>query len=101
MLIDMKNIIRAFKQEAWKDGISVSNELWPKLFEWIQEHILSDFLTQVTKQVDELVDIDPDLSEREIFERATRYMVGFLDAHSASVRIYDPQTDAFIRIISL
>ncbi len=96
MLIDMKNIIRAFKQEAWKDGISVSNELWPKLFEWIQEHILSDFLTQVTKQVDELVDIDPDLSEREIFERATRYMVGFLDAHSASVRIYDPQTEQML-----
>jgi len=92
MLIDMENTIGAFKQEVWKNGISVSNELWPKLLEWIQEHILSDFLTQITRQVDELVDIDPDLSEREIFEMASRYMVRFLDAHSASVRIYDLQT---------
>ena len=92
MLIDIENIIGAFKQEAWKNGISVSNELWPKLLGWIQEHILSDFLTQITRQVDEIVDIDPDLSERKIFEMASRYMVGFLGAHSASVRIYDPQT---------
>jgi len=96
MLIDMQNIIKAFKQETWKNGISVSNELWPKLLEWIQEHILSDFLAQITRQVDEIVEINPDLSERNIFEMATHYMVNFLDAHSASVRIYDPRTEQML-----
>lgn len=50
----------------------------------------SEFLQQLIQQVDEIVEIDPDLSEQKIFEEATKHMVSFLGAHHASVRLYDP-----------
>jgi signal transduction histidine kinase len=59
---------------------------------WVEESFLYDFLTQVTRQIEEIIRIDPDLDEQEILARATRHIVEFLDANSASVRIYDPQT---------
>ncbi|MBW1852256.1 MAG: GAF domain-containing sensor histidine kinase [Deltaproteobacteria bacterium] len=62
----------------------------------IEKHAFSIFLDRLVQQVDKIIEIDPDLSEREIFEEATRYMVDFLEAHSASVRIYDPQTEQML-----
>ncbi len=62
----------------------------------IEEHEFSDFLEQIIQQVDAIVEIDPDLSEKEIFEEATHHMVDFLDAHHASVRMYDPYTEQML-----
>ncbi len=39
-----------------------------------------------------MIEINPDLSESEILTKVTRYMMEFLGALSASVRIYDPNT---------
>lgn len=64
--------------------------------ERIENHSFSEFLDLVIRQVDEIVEINPDLSEREIFEEATHYMINNLGAHSASVRIYDPQTEQML-----
>ncbi len=64
--------------------------------EWLEEHVFSAFLDQVVRQVDEIVDIDPDLSERRILELALQCMVDFLKAESASVRIYDPLTEQML-----
>ncbi|MCP4666031.1 MAG: GAF domain-containing protein, partial [Deltaproteobacteria bacterium] len=96
MLIDFENLVRAIQREPWAEGASVDEAFWAGLITWMERHVLSDFLHQITHQVDEIVDIDPDLREREILERATRYMVDFLGAHSASVRIYDPKTAQMI-----
>jgi len=62
------------------------------LVEWIKQDVFPSFLAEVVSQVDSIVEIDPDLPERQILTKATRYMVDFLGALSASVRIYDPQT---------
>ena len=96
MLIDFENLVRAIQLEPWAKGASVDEEFWAGLIKWMEGHVLSDFLHQITHKVDEIVEIDPDLTEREILERATRYMVDFLGAHSASVRIYDPKTAQMI-----
>jgi signal transduction histidine kinase len=64
--------------------------------ERVENHSFSEFLELVIRQVDEIVDINPDLSEREIFEEATHLMITNLGAHSASVRIYDPQTEQML-----
>ncbi|SPD72764.1 ATPase/histidine kinase/DNA gyrase B/HSP90 domain protein [uncultured Desulfobacterium sp.] len=68
----------------------------PIFMERIENHSFSEFLDLVIRQVDEIVEINPDLSEREIFEEATHYMINNLGAHSASVRIYDPQTEQML-----
>ncbi|MBK5100450.1 MAG: GAF domain-containing sensor histidine kinase [Desulfobacteraceae bacterium] len=93
---NLDNLVKAIKLEPWAQVPSVDKDFWPLLMKWIDEHVLSDFLNQVIKQVDEIVEIDPDLPEPQILEKATRYMVDFLGAHSASVRIYDPETEQML-----
>lgn len=92
MLKDLENLVRAIRHEPWAKGISIDEDFWGFLAEWVENHVLSDFLDQIVSQVDEIVDIDPKLLEPQILEMATRHMVKFLGGHSASARIYDPQT---------
>jgi len=87
----VKKVERSVKSQPWANEL-FNRGAWPQLVEWIQREVLPAFLEEVTSQVDEVVEIDPDLSEPQILEKATRYMVDFLGARSASVRIYDPVT---------
>ena len=96
MLMNLQDLVKRIEEESRAKEISVDKDFWVFLTEWIQEHLLSGFLGQVTRQVDEIVEIDPDLPEPQILERATRFMVDFLGAHSASVRIYDPHTEQML-----
>jgi signal transduction histidine kinase len=96
MLIDVENLIKEIQREPWaKDG-PVDDDFWALVIEWFNEHVLFGFLEQVMRQVDTIVDINPELSERRILEGATQYMVEFLGAHHASVRIYDPQSEQML-----
>lgn len=82
----------SIKAQPWAKDLFQEEGPWSELIGWIQREVLPAFLEEVTRHVDEVVDIDPDLSEPQILEKATRYMVDFLSARSASVRIYDPVT---------
>ncbi len=88
--------MKTIQEGPLADKLSVDKDSMAFLMERIDKNALSEFLDQVIRQVDEIVDIDPELPEREIFEEGTRHMVGFLGAHSASVRIYDPQTEQML-----
>ena len=96
MVLKLENLIEAVKQEPWAKDAPVEGDFWPLLMSWVEEYFLSRFLEQVTKQIDEIVDIDPDLPEPQILEKAGQYMADFLGAHHASVRIYDPQTQQML-----
>ncbi|MBW1730008.1 MAG: GAF domain-containing sensor histidine kinase [Deltaproteobacteria bacterium] len=96
MWTNLQKLIQAVQKEPWAQEVSFKEEFWNFLMEWLESHLLSSFLDQITKQVDEIVEIDPDLPEQEILTRATRYIVEFLNASSASVRIYDPQTEQML-----
>jgi signal transduction histidine kinase len=88
-----KKLIQAVQQEDWAQELPVHQHFWDHLMEWVKQEVFPDFLAQTSKQVDEIIEINPDLSEPEIFARVTRYMVDFLDAGAASVRIYDPHSE--------
>jgi len=68
--------------------------------EQIDKDVFSEFLDRITHQVDAIVDIDPELSEPQILEEASRHMVDFLGASSASVRFYDPRTEQMLSYAS-
>ncbi|MBW2063864.1 MAG: GAF domain-containing protein [Deltaproteobacteria bacterium] len=87
-----EEIIERILRQEWAAEPTEDATFWRNLIEWIRDQILPEFLAELSNQVDEIIDINPDLSEREILSRVTRYMVEFLGAHSASVRIYDPET---------
>ncbi len=100
MLMDLEYLAKEIQREPWAKGVSVAQDFWPVVMKWIDEHVLSEFLDRLIDQIDKIVDIDPGLSEPQILESATRYMVEFLGAHSGSVRIYDPQTEQMLSYCS-
>ena len=90
-----KQLLESAQKEPWAKSCE-GEAFWEHLFSWVKNTVLPDFLTEVTTQVDEIIEINPDLSEPEIFSMVTRYIVEFLGAHSASVRIYDPGTEKML-----
>lgn len=96
MLINLENLVRKIQNEPWAKDASLGSDFWLHLMQWIEQDVMCDFLEQVIEQVDEIVDIDPDLNEPQILGNATRLMVEFLGAQSGSVRIYDPQTEQML-----
>jgi signal transduction histidine kinase len=96
MLAKLDELVKSIQREPWAKGLKTAQDFWPMLTSWIEENVLSEFLGRVTRIVDEIVEINPDYSEPQILENATQYMVNFLGARSASVRIYDPQTEQML-----
>jgi len=92
MWTNVERFRRAVQQQSWAKECNVTEDFLTHMVKWIEEEVFPDFLAEVVSQVDSIVEIDPDLSERQILANATRYMVEFLGAISASVRIYDPNT---------
>ena len=71
-----KQLLESAQNEPWAKACE-GEAFWDHLFSWVKNTVLPDFLTEVTTQVDEIIEINPDLSEPEIFSMVTRYMVEF------------------------
>jgi signal transduction histidine kinase len=93
---NFEELIKAVQKEPWAKGVSAPKVFWADLMKWMEERLLPEFLTRFSQQVNEIIEIDPQLSEPEILAMATQYMVDFLGARSASVRIYDPHTEQML-----
>ena len=91
-----ERLFKAILKEDWARNLPVSEDFWFHLMQWFEEHILPDFMARFARQVDEIIEINPELSEPEVLATATHYMVDFLGALSATVRIYDPYTEQMI-----
>ncbi len=84
-------LIKAMRNEPW--ALPVRDEaFWDHLAVNLRQSFLPDFLDEISHKVDEIIEISPDLAEPEILTKVTGYMVEFLGALSAAVRIYDPNT---------
>lgn len=95
MLNLSENLIKSIQKQPWAQACK-EQDFWRPFLEWVKDFILPEFLRNISNQVDEIIDIDPDLSDPEILTLATRSMVQFLEALSASVRIYDPNTEQML-----
>jgi len=91
-----KDLIKSVREEAWAKVTPANDEFWTKLADWIYAVLLPEFMTRSIHQVDEIIRIDPDRSEREILELVAMHMVNSLDARYGSVRIYDPDTEQML-----
>lgn len=92
MLFDIYSMIQDLRYEPWAGGELLHGSFLRELADWIGKNLVPNVMEQLVDKVDEIVEIDPALSEREIFEAAARHLVDFLHARSVSVRIYDPHT---------
>ncbi len=89
---DAEKFKAALKNQEWSRECSLTDSFQDRLLDWIRQEVFPGFMADVVSHVDAIVEIDPDLPERQILTLATKYMVDFLGAISASVRIYDPST---------
>ena len=87
-----KEFVEALRKEPWSRDLAQSGEFWDRLSGWLEERFLAGFLDALSGQVETILEIDPELPEPRIMELAAGAMVEFLEAHHASVRIYDPET---------
>ena len=60
------------------------------VIEHIKEGVLSHYIHLLISHIENILDIDPALSEREILQKVARNVVEFLGAKAATLRIYDP-----------
>jgi signal transduction histidine kinase len=96
MLFNNHTLVEEIRRQAKAKELSVDEDFWSLLGIWINERMLVELLDLLSGQIDAIVNIDPDLSEKEILGIAARHMVTFLGAQSASVRIYDPNAEKMI-----
>jgi signal transduction histidine kinase len=87
----IEKLVQNLRDEPWALGIK-DQAFWECLATALNQYFLPDFLYEISHKVDEIIEIDPDLTEPEILSKVTAYMVEFLGALSASVRLYDPNT---------
>jgi signal transduction histidine kinase len=93
---DPDKLLKMIQQEPWASDLPGHAGFWGLLTDWIEEQVLSPFLTRFVNQVDEIIEISPELPEKEILAKATFHIAEFLGAHSASARIYDPYTEQML-----
>ncbi|MBI5586195.1 MAG: GAF domain-containing sensor histidine kinase [Deltaproteobacteria bacterium] len=87
----VERLVKDIQNEPWAKRCE-DGPFWEYLASSLQNVVLPVFLNETTDRVEKIIEIDPDLPEPEILTRVTHYMVMFLRALSASVRIYDPNT---------
>ncbi len=56
----------------------------------VKEEVVSEYVTRLVSHVENILEINPSLEEKEILEEVAKNIVLFLGAGAASIRIYDP-----------
>ena len=69
----------------------LSREELGDLVREVRNRVVYDEVGRLVDEVENIIEINPNLSEREILERATKRIVEYLGAAAASIRIFDPQ----------
>jgi signal transduction histidine kinase len=77
-------------------GCTLSLEEVANFIDQIKEGVVFHYLELLISQVDSILDINPSLSEKEIFQSVARNAVENLGAELATVRIYDPAREKMI-----
>ena len=77
-------------------GCTLSLEEVANFIDQIKEGVVFHYLELLISQVDSILDINPSLSEKEIFQGVARNAVENLGAELATVRIYDPAREKMI-----
>ena len=57
----------------------------------VQSQVVYDEVNRLVDEVENIIEINPNLSEMEILEAAAKRIVDYLEAAAASIRIFDPR----------
>jgi len=96
MLETSKNLIKSVMKEGWARSGCPNDQFWTKMEEWIHKVLLPETMSQFIGHIDEIIHIDPKLTEQQILELVAMHMIQSLNARYGSVRIYDPDTEQML-----
>lgn len=72
-------------------GSGLSQEELEEVVHEVQSRVVYDEVERLVDEVENIIEINPNLSEMAILESAARRIVDYLGAAAASIRIFDPQ----------
>src|SRR4030042_53964 len=91
-----KNLIKSVMQEGWARSDCPNDQFWTKMEEWIHGVLLPETMSRYIGHIDEIIHIDPSLTEQQILELVAMHMIQSLNASYGSVRNYDPDTEQML-----
>jgi hypothetical protein len=77
MLNLSENLLKSIQKQPWAQTFK-EQDFWRPFLEWVNDFILPEFLSNISNQVDEIIDIDPDLSDPEILTWRPNLWFNFL-----------------------
>ncbi len=83
-------------QEGWAKSGCPNDQFWTKMEEWIHGVLLPETMSRYIGHINEIIHIDPSLTEQQILELVAMHMIQSLNASYGSVRIYDPDTEQML-----
>ncbi len=82
--------VQSVMQKLEERGCSLSLREVSTVVDLVKEEVVSEYVSRLVSHVENILEIDPSLEEKEILEEVAKNIVLFLGAGAASIRIYDP-----------
>ncbi len=93
--IDQK-LLESILADLKKKGCVLSLEEIATVVDFVREEVLFRYVDRLISQAETILEINPHLTEKEILETVAKYVVEYLGAEAASIRIYDPGKEEMI-----
>ena len=93
--IDQK-LLESILADLKKKGCVLSLEEIATVVDFVREEVLFSYVDRLISQAETILEINPHLTEKEILETVAKYVVEYLGAEAASIRIYDPGKEEMI-----
>jgi signal transduction histidine kinase len=84
-------LIRSLMKNPRIKGLGLSHEELGEILNEVQNQVVYDEVNRLVDEVENIIEINPNLSEMEVLEGAAKRIVEYVGAAAASIRIFDPQ----------
>ena len=91
-----KKLLESVLADLKKKGCVLSLEEIATVVDFVREEVLFRYVDRLISQAETILEINPHLTEKEILETVAKYVVEYLGAEAASIRIYDPGKEEMI-----
>ena len=83
-----EELLKSILADLKKKGRVLSLEEIATVVDFVKEEVLFRYVDRLIGQAETILEINPHLTEKEILETVAKYVVEYLGAEAASIRIY-------------
>ena len=91
-----EELLKSILADLKKKGRVLSLEEIATVVDFVKEEVLFRYVDRLIGQAETILEINPHLTEKEILETVAKYVVEYLGAEAASIRIYDPGKEEMV-----